>query len=47
LGRLLATFFDDSAEALVETLLSRKDRKLSPEALERLRKKLEGDGGTP
>ncbi len=45
LGRLLATFFDDSAEALVETLLSRKDRKLSPEALERLRKKLDGDGG--
>ena len=37
LGRLLSTFFDDSAEALVETLLSRKDRRLSPEALERLR----------
>lgn len=46
LGRLLSTFFDDSAEALVETLLSRKDRKLSPEALARLKKKLEDDGGS-
>lgn len=46
LGRLLSTFFNDSAEALVESLLSRKDRRLSPQAIERLRRKIDEAGGS-
>lgn len=45
LGRVLSTFFDDSAEALVTTLLSRKERRLSPDAVERLRRLLDSQEG--
>ncbi len=45
LRRVLTTFFDDSAESLVTTLLARRDRKLSPEAVERLRRLLDEQEG--
>lgn len=44
LGRVLSTFFDDSPEALLSTLLSRRERRLKPDEVARLRKLLDEHG---
>ena len=44
LGRVLSTFFEDSPEALLTTLLSRRERRLKPEEVARLRKLLDEHG---
>jgi BlaI family penicillinase repressor len=46
LGRVLSTFFDNSPEALLATLLSPRERKLQPEEVARLRQLLD-EHGTP
>lgn len=43
LKRLLATFFDNSAEKLVAALLDPKDQKLSSEEIERIHRLIEED----
>lgn len=45
LKQLMATFFDDSPEKLVASLLDPKDQNLSKDEISRIRKLIDGDEG--